>query len=133
MKNGFKKATILIMISLAITVSLLIYCKLEWDQQQATVEKQLASFQIIKGAKVDSPSVVISVSALNDFLSKIRELDANTVYTDNGDVYFVFNEPMTIAYYYDAFPFLRATVLSLTIIVVLLVVMLLCVGVVFEK
>ena len=62
---------------------------------------------LVEGAIIKSPSVILLIDTFGDFVKMVEELNATTVYRESvyfrgsWDSYYVFNEQMTIAYRYD--------------------------------
>jgi len=131
-KKGFNAIVAFCIVSLVAIVCLLAYFEYEYQRECYVVESQLNTFKIVRNAKVDSPSVVITVSSLEGFLSKISEMNASTIYTSNGGAYYVFNSAMTIAYSYDVSAFLKQAYFYLTLATAIIVVICLCVSVVVK-
>lgn len=57
-----------------------------------------AGLEVLQG-RIESPSVIIDVYSVEEFISKVEEHNQSTVYVD-GPRYYVFNEDMTIAWEY---------------------------------
>lgn len=87
----------------------LIYAVIDIDARRAYnrvhvkgyIESQ--GFEMISG-RVDSPSVVIKTKNLDDFITKAKELNANTIYFNESSfkatTFYVFEDNMLVSYYY---------------------------------